>query len=128
MMKQLKITTGILFCAVVLSGLIGFTIGFKTAEPSTPIEVAKKIDTCIDTAKISEITVTKGEVYVRDFVNDINDPFGKKSTDTVTVIDLKSSTTEDLVYVKWTFNRWNDTSKYISSPLDFFIKGLRKVK
>lgn len=124
MMKQLKITKGILLCVVLLTGLIGFTIGFKVSESNVQKEVSAKIDTVLT----SDIMVKKGNVYVRDFVIDINDPFGQKCSDTVTVLDLKTSTSKDnLVYVKWTFNKWNDTTKYISSELNFFTKGLRKL-
>lgn len=129
MMKQFSITPLSLICYILMGVIIGISLSSIIGKKSEISKIEIQKNQLVDTVSVSDILIKRGKVYVRDFVIDVNDPFGQKCTDTVTVLDLKSSPSKDnLVYVKWTFNKWNDTTKYISSEINYFTKGLRELK
>lgn len=128
-MKQFSITPLSLICYILMGVIIGISLSSIIGKKSEISKIEIQKNQLVDTVSVSDILIKRGKVYVRDFVIDVNDPFGQKCTDTVTVLDLKSSPSKDnLVYVKWTFNKWNDTTKYISSEINYFTKGLRELK
>lgn len=77
----------------------------------------------------STVDITKGKSYVKVFCDDEKDPFSKTTFDTITILDIKKSKfNSDLIYVKWTFNKWRDTSKFISSEYKYLESSIKKIK
>lgn len=109
-----------------LSGLLlGLLNDTKVEEYSEQIT-----NTSVETSiQPTEFTVKKGGVYKRKSFVDTNDPFNVPIIDTITVIDLQTSKhTPELIYVKWTFNNWHDTTRYLSTELSIFTINLEEIK
>jgi hypothetical protein len=111
--------------------ILGISIGYFVSKSNKTIEQSKN-----DTSKSiivqndnKEFSLKKGGVYVKQFNVDLNDPFSQSITDTITVLDLQSSPkNSDLIYVKWTFNKWKDSTRYISTELDYLIKNIKELR
>lgn len=128
MTKQVKITAGVLLCIVVLAILIGIYVG-SIFDSKTEQIVAKKVDTSIADIKSEEFEVKKGCIYAKSFSMDSNDPFTESRIDTIKILELASSNKEPYkVYVKWTFTRWNDTTRYLSTPLEYLSRDIKEIK
>lgn len=111
--------------------ILGISIGYFVSKSNKTIEQSKN-----DTSKSiivqndnKEFSLKKGGVYVKQFNVDLNDPFSQSIKDTITVLDLQSSPkNSDLIYVKWTFNKWKDSTRYISTELDYLIKNIKEIR
>ena len=111
---------------IISSVLVGISIGyFLFKSPSKTKE-----DNFFNSKNSpNEFSLKKGGVYVKKFGLNLNDPFSKPDIDTITILDLKSSYKDNnLIYVKWTFNKWKDTSRYISSEMDYMVKDIQELK
>jgi hypothetical protein len=110
------------FLLGVLIGLINAPKAGKYSEETTNTSVETSIQP-------TEFTVKKGGVYKRKSFVDVNDPFNVPIIDTITVIDLQTSKhTPELIYVKWTFNNWHDTTRYLSTELSIFTINIEEIK
>jgi hypothetical protein len=90
--------------------------------------ISQKKETIIE-KQVDTFTVLKGATYTKSFFNDENDPFLKPILDTVTVLDLqKSKKDANTIYVKFTFDKWKDTTQFISTELNYFSIGLKRIK
>lgn len=75
-----------------------------------------------------EFHLEKGRHYVREMYTNKNDPFNKPVYDTVKVLDLKKSTSNDEIFVKWSTHRVEDSTVYFSTELNLFLTGLKELK
>lgn len=118
----------ILFISV-LSFFLGIGLGMMkdhVKEKNQQVSVSTTPETSIQS---TEFTVKKGGVYKRQSFVDVNDPFNVPIIDTITALDLQTSKkANDLIYVKWTFNNWHDTTRYLSTELKIFTIGLEEIQ
>lgn len=76
----------------------------------------------------NHMVIKKGEIYVKEFFNDSKDPFNKPIYDTITILEIKKSLTNpEFTYVKWTLNKWKDTTSFISSDYEYLENSIKKI-
>lgn len=113
----------------VLSFCLGIGLGMMNDSTTEKNQQVVNSTTPESSIQSTEFTVKKGAVYTRQSFVDINDPFNVPIIDTITVLDLQTSKNEnDLIYVKWTFNNWHDTTRFLSTELKIFTIGLQEIK
>lgn len=128
-MNQKKELIKILFITF-LSFLLGLGLGLIKADGVSEKKQSTNNQITSETSiQPTEFTVKKGGVYTRQSFVDVNDPFNVPIIDTITVLDLQTSKkANDLIYVKWTFNNWHDTTRYLSTELKIFTLGLEEIE
>ena len=126
-MKKLINPVSAILAAMLVGIFIGYFVSNKSqSTQTTKVENSKPI---VIKTEPHEFSLKKGGVYVKQFNLDSNDPFAVSVIDTITVLDFQSSSkNSDLIYVKWTFNKWNDSSRFISSELSYLAKNMKELK
>ena len=126
-----KLALFITICSSILLGLgIGYIFG-KSITYGIIKESKHDVEFKSEHLKNKSLTfdLRKGGVYLKKFNFDYDDPFSKTMTDTITILDFKTSPRNpDLIYAKWTFNRWKDSTKYISSDVKFLSQDIEEIK
>jgi hypothetical protein len=127
-MKKISIKTTIVV-GVVLSGLIVSYLVSNNNHDVTCVSNNNNNNhdvTCV--TKNDNFDITKDGVYLKEFYKDSDDPFTKVNKDTIRILDIQESKRNGKFYVKWTFTKWNDTTRYISSELSYIAENTIRIK
>jgi len=118
------------FLLILISFFIGVFFGISIEKDSLKLkQIEKSTKTEQNSSNLNdEFTLQKGKLYVREMFSNKNDPFNKPVYDTVKVLDLQKSTSNDQIFVKWSTSRVKDTTVYFSTELNIFLIGIKELK
>lgn len=72
--------------------------------------------------------LVKGGVYEKEFYKNSSDPFAKVEKDTIVILDLQESKRNGYTYAKWTYQKWNDTTRFISTDVLYLSENTKRIK
>ena len=113
------ITTPVLI-ATIGSIVIGVLLGRMTVDYNHDV-------TCVSEKQNTALLV-KGGVYEKEFYKNSSDPFAKVEKDTIVILDLQESKRNGYTYAKWTYQKWNDTTRFISTDALYLSENTKRIK
>ena len=108
--------------------LVTFIVTLLTGLLLGRLIVTDNHDVTCDKEQTVSSDLVKGGVYEKEFFKDCSDPFAQVKKDTIVILDLQQSKRKRAIYAKWTYLKWNDTTRFISSEVSYLSENTKRIK